>query len=316
MANAYATIATAASATGRSAITKVVLPDGTSTPLGKPQRKKVFTDGQTDEATRSDGGQRPARHRHARRSIGCPAAGKTGTTSNFTDAWFVGITPRLSTAVWVGYPNDASMTLVHAAIVRRHVPAPIWHDFMTGRQGQLLRRLARAEGAVRRAAVLRHATPRPARGRRPTTTTPRRRPTRRDRASPDDHDGDAHAGQDDVRPRRVRVPAATAPRPGRRRRRRPRRRQRQPAGRRPGRRAANAAAATPAPYRRVRSPRWRRKKRSSSRARSSRPCPTRCSASSSTTTTTCSATSRARCAASASASCRATACASSSRRTT
>ena len=34
-----------------------------------------------------------------------PAAGKTGTTENYGDAWFVGYTPQLVTAVWVGYPN-------------------------------------------------------------------------------------------------------------------------------------------------------------------------------------------------------------------
>src|SRR5262249_38039762 len=36
---------------------------------------------------------------------GRPAAGKTGTTENYGDAWFVGYTPQLVTAVWVGYPN-------------------------------------------------------------------------------------------------------------------------------------------------------------------------------------------------------------------
>ena len=34
--------------------------------------------------------------------LGRPAAGKTGTTSNYTNAWFVGYTPTLSTAVWMG----------------------------------------------------------------------------------------------------------------------------------------------------------------------------------------------------------------------
>ena len=34
-----------------------------------------------------------------------PVAGKTGTTENYGDAWFVGYTPQLVTAVWVGYPN-------------------------------------------------------------------------------------------------------------------------------------------------------------------------------------------------------------------
>ena len=59
------------------------------------------------------------------RSIGCPAAGKTGTTDNNTDAWFVGFTPRLATAVWVGYPkDDIQMNGLYfgAQRRRRHVP--------------------------------------------------------------------------------------------------------------------------------------------------------------------------------------------------
>ena len=35
-----------------------------------------------------------------------PIAGKTGTTDNYGDAWFVGYTPELVVAVWVGYPNE------------------------------------------------------------------------------------------------------------------------------------------------------------------------------------------------------------------
>ena len=38
--------------------------------------------------------------------IGRPAAGKTGTTNNFVDAWFIGFIPQLSTSVWVGYPDE------------------------------------------------------------------------------------------------------------------------------------------------------------------------------------------------------------------
>ena len=36
---------------------------------------------------------------------GQPAAGKTGTTEDWSDAWFCGYTPRLATTVWVGYPK-------------------------------------------------------------------------------------------------------------------------------------------------------------------------------------------------------------------
>lgn len=43
--------------------------------------------------------------------LGRPAAGKTGTTSNYTNAWFVGYTPTLSTAVWLGDANSQSKTI-------------------------------------------------------------------------------------------------------------------------------------------------------------------------------------------------------------
>jgi penicillin-binding protein 1A len=50
--------------------------------------------------------------------IGRPVAGKTGTTQNFGDAWFVGFVPQLTTAVWVGYPQgDVPMSDVHGIAV-------------------------------------------------------------------------------------------------------------------------------------------------------------------------------------------------------
>src|SRR5262249_49122833 len=57
--------------------------------------------------------------------------GKTGTTDNYTDAWFAGIQPNLATAVWVGYPqsNDIEMTSVHGTTVFGGTfPAEIWHS--------------------------------------------------------------------------------------------------------------------------------------------------------------------------------------------
>ena len=65
-------------------------------------------------------------------NIGCPAAGKTGTTDNFNDAWFVGFTPKLTTAVWVGYPNaQVEMRSVHGiSVAGGTFPAMIWHDYM------------------------------------------------------------------------------------------------------------------------------------------------------------------------------------------
>ena len=60
-------------------------------------------------------------------ALGRPVAGKTGTSQDSADLWFVGYTPQLSTAVWVGYP------LSHQAQTGEYggtVAAPIWHDYM------------------------------------------------------------------------------------------------------------------------------------------------------------------------------------------
>ena len=58
--------------------------------------------------------------------IGRPAAGKTGTTDTYIDAWFVGYTPDLSTAVWVGDDNNKSMQRMYGS----GAPLSIWHEFM------------------------------------------------------------------------------------------------------------------------------------------------------------------------------------------
>lgn len=57
--------------------------------------------------------------------IGRPSAGKTGTTDDEHDAWFVGYTPNLSTAVWVG--DDSS---TNAGYTGGTIPAAIWRDYM------------------------------------------------------------------------------------------------------------------------------------------------------------------------------------------
>jgi penicillin-binding protein 1A len=62
-----------------------------------------------------------------------PAAGKTGTTENYGDAWFVGYTPQLAVAVWVGYPQGLRpmLTEYHGdAVVGGTFPAEIWKTFM------------------------------------------------------------------------------------------------------------------------------------------------------------------------------------------
>jgi membrane peptidoglycan carboxypeptidase len=62
-----------------------------------------------------------------------PTAGKTGTTENYGDAWFVGYTPRLAVAVWVGYPKELRpmLTEFHGeAVAGGTFPAEIWKTFM------------------------------------------------------------------------------------------------------------------------------------------------------------------------------------------
>lgn len=60
-----------------------------------------------------------------------PAAGKTGTTDGYYDAWFTGFTPTLSTSVWVGYDKGEGLWDTRGmGITGGRGAAPIWADFM------------------------------------------------------------------------------------------------------------------------------------------------------------------------------------------
>ena len=134
MTRAYMTVNTGGYRVRPVAVTKVVFPNGkVDTSLAKTERTKVFTDGQTYEAIKAmEGNIQRGTGTNAQLS-GCTAAGKTGTTSSFTDAWFDGFTTGLNTAVWVGYPNrNVSMSAVpgYGEMFGGLAPALIWHDFM------------------------------------------------------------------------------------------------------------------------------------------------------------------------------------------
>jgi penicillin-binding protein 1A len=57
-----------------------------------------------------------------------PVAGKTGTTNDFTDAWFVGFSPTMTCGVWVGYDEKKSLG---AKETGAHAALPIWMNFMS-----------------------------------------------------------------------------------------------------------------------------------------------------------------------------------------
>jgi penicillin-binding protein 1A len=132
---AYATFATGGERLDLSSIGSVQMPDG-QTRTFERQGDQAYKDGETWQVTRilqrnmKEGTGRAAR-------MGCPAAGKTGTTDDFRDAWFAGYTPRMSTVVWVGYPRRAvSMTNVHGIkVAGATFPAEIWHDYMAVAKG-------------------------------------------------------------------------------------------------------------------------------------------------------------------------------------
>src|SRR4051812_2855263 len=131
MADAYATLASGGIHHKPVAITRVKFPDGKSDNLGRVRGNRVMTDGQAMEVTKvlKENVQAGT---GVNANYGCPAAGKTGTTDNFTDAWFVGYEPRLTTSVWVGYPNAlVQMRSVHGIeVAGATFPSQIWHNFM------------------------------------------------------------------------------------------------------------------------------------------------------------------------------------------
>jgi penicillin-binding protein 1A len=101
----------------------------------KPQRKRVLSQGVADESKNilstvvtSGTANRAQLDRFA--------AGKTGTTENYGDAWFVGWTPRYTVAVWVGYPDSVqpmeppAFSFNGEPVAGGTYPAAIWGTFM------------------------------------------------------------------------------------------------------------------------------------------------------------------------------------------
>jgi penicillin-binding protein 1A len=133
MANAYGTVASGGWRNRPLAVTKVTFPDGHSDNLGRPRRHRAFSDGVTYEATKIlEQNVKSGTGFPNATAIGCPAAGKTGTTDGFSDAWFVGYTPRLTSAVWLGH---AKSRVPMPGVAGGTIPAKLWGQYMKQARG-------------------------------------------------------------------------------------------------------------------------------------------------------------------------------------
>jgi penicillin-binding protein 1A len=129
--DAYATLASGGIHHDPVSIEKVTFPNGRVDHPQAAEPRRVLPEAVAYEVTR-------LLHDNITEGTGTAAytgcvgqAGKTGTTDEYTDAWFSGYQPNLATAVWVGYPqsNEISMTSVHGITVFGGTfPAEIWHS--------------------------------------------------------------------------------------------------------------------------------------------------------------------------------------------
>ncbi len=127
--SAYATFATGGLHVAPMAITRVVSADGSTLFEANPTPKRVIpatvayvvTDMLRDVVRRGTG------RRVGRALAGRPVAGKTGTTNDYNDAWFLGYTPQIATGVWVGFDELKSLGR-HETGAR--AAAPIWSAYM------------------------------------------------------------------------------------------------------------------------------------------------------------------------------------------
>jgi penicillin-binding protein 1A len=137
MAAAYNTFADGGSYVPPRVITKVTTADGTDVPWTEPPARQVLTRAQAAVITyclqqvvlRGTG--------TAAAILRQPVAGKTGTTSSYSDAWFIGYTPHLTTAVWMGYPSgsrpmtDGLVRGIRPGVEGGSIPAQIFNRFMS-----------------------------------------------------------------------------------------------------------------------------------------------------------------------------------------
>ncbi|HEY2714776.1 MAG TPA: transglycosylase domain-containing protein [Solirubrobacterales bacterium] len=130
MADGYATLASGGIHHDPTAISKVVFPNGKVDEPGSDSGERVLTPGQAYEVTRILEGVITQGTGSPYTFMGCKSeAGKTGTSEEESDAWFVGFTPLYSTAVWVGHPKSREYTGFGGPTA-----GPIWQNYMSAAQ--------------------------------------------------------------------------------------------------------------------------------------------------------------------------------------
>ena len=134
MTDAFATLASRGVHHDVSSISQVRSAEGKSLFKAQIQGEQVLRQNDADLVTLALQGVVSHGTGVAANLSGRPAAGKTGTTQDFTDAWFCGYVPQLTTCVWVGYTKGRiPMHNIegYANVVGGTLPAVIWHDFMS-----------------------------------------------------------------------------------------------------------------------------------------------------------------------------------------
>jgi penicillin-binding protein 1A len=130
-ASAYATLASGGIHHDPTAIDRVVFPSGKVDKPGADEGNRVLTPGQAYEVTKVLEGVITSGTGAGYTYMGCSSeAGKTGTSEDLSDAWFVGYTPLYSTAVWTGHPLSRASTGFGGP-----TSGPIWRSFMEAAQG-------------------------------------------------------------------------------------------------------------------------------------------------------------------------------------
>jgi len=129
MASAYATLASGGIHHDPTAIDKVEFFDGKVDDLGSDAGERVLSPGEAYEVTRILEGVITSGTGAGYTSTACTSAGKTGTSEEESDAWFVGYTPLFSTAVWVGHPQTREYTGYGGPTA-----GPIWQSYMESAQ--------------------------------------------------------------------------------------------------------------------------------------------------------------------------------------